>query len=175
MFTGDASGDFLYPALYRAGFANRPKSAAREDGLALCGLFISAVCRCVPPENRPAPQEIANCLPYLEEEIHLLRELRVFVALGRTAYDALLQMLTGSDFNALGHLAVAGNGSLEKPPPFAHGLQWEIRRRGERNSAPLWMAASYHPSRQNTQTGRLTRAMFDRVWRAARKRAFPEK
>jgi len=177
MFTGDASGIFLYPALFRVGFANRPESVAREDGLALRGLFLTAVCRCVPPDNKPTPQEIRNCLPYLAEEMLLLRELRAIVALGRIAYDALLRILTDPSFESdirIASGAVLERGSLEKSPPFSHGLQWAIRRPVDAGPPPLWMIASYHPSRQNTQTGRLTRAMFDRIWRAARKTAFDE-
>jgi uracil-DNA glycosylase family 4 len=170
MFTGDASGGFLYPALHRAGFADRPESLARNDGLSLCGLFLTAVCRCAPPGNKPAPQEIRNCLPYLAEEFRLLPRLRVAVALGKIAYDALAGRLPGwlrgdrLDGEGLGR---------EKPPPFSHGAEWRILRAGP-DAEPFWLLGSYHPSRQNTQTGRLTRAMFDRIWRRARRLAFPE-
>ncbi|MBN2084129.1 MAG: uracil-DNA glycosylase [Anaerolineales bacterium] len=171
MFTGDASGDFLYPALRRVGFADRPLSLARGDGLTLDGLFISAVCRCAPPDNKPTAEEIANCLPYLAEEIRLLAELRVLVALGKIAYDALVRMLAGGEIGP-GRLGIAGmpwKPELpEKIPPFAHGAQWPI---GSAAGRRIWMAASYHPSRQNTQTGRLTRAMFDKVWRKVRELA----
>jgi uracil-DNA glycosylase family 4 len=153
MFTGDASGDFLFPALYRAGFADRPKSAARGDGLALRGLFITAVCRCVPPENKPAPQEIRNCLPFLQEEIRLLSRIRVVVALGRIAYDEMIRLFRTRDISPA-------------PPPFSHGALWTARKSASAEK-DLWILASYHPSRQNTQTGRLTRAMFDRIWRKA--------
>jgi uracil-DNA glycosylase family 4 len=149
MFTGDASGDFLFPALCRAGFADRPKSTARGDGLALRGLFLTAVCRCAPPENKPTAQEIANCLPYLREELRLMEGARLIVALGKIAYDAVVRDLLEPDPG-------------QKPPPFSHGALW---RRG--GPGPVWVLASYHPSRQNTQTGRLTRAMFDRIWRKA--------
>jgi uracil-DNA glycosylase family 4 len=162
MFTGDASGGFLYPALYRVGFADRPDAMTRDDGLSLQGLFISAVCRCAPPDNKPTSEEIANCLPFLAEEIRLLPDLRVLVALGRIAYDALVRMLAGAENPAPANVP-------EKIPPFAHGVYWPFdARAGQR----IWMAASYHPSRQNTQTGRLTRAMFDRVWRKVRDLAF---
>jgi uracil-DNA glycosylase family 4 len=153
MFTGDASGDFLFPALFRAGFADRPNSVARGDGLALRGLFLTAVCRCVPPENKPAPGEIRNCLPYLREEIRLLKGIRVTVAMGRIAYDATVRLFCTPN-------------SLQKPPPFSHGALWRFDGI-PRAADPLWILASYHPSRQNTQTGRLTRAMFDRIWRKA--------
>jgi uracil-DNA glycosylase family 4 len=171
MFTGDASGDFLYPALHRVGFAGRPVSAARDDGLALHGLYLSAVCRCAPPDNKPTAQEIANCLPYLAEEIRLLADLRVLVALGKVAYDALVRILAGGgmDLNRTGMAATPLKPALpEKIPSFAHGVQWPFAAAAGRR---IWMAASYHPSRQNTQTGRLTRAMFDRIWREVRELA----
>jgi uracil-DNA glycosylase family 4 len=171
MFTGDASGDFLYPALHRFGFADRPVSTARDDGLALTGLFISAVCRCAPPDNKPTAQEIANCLPYLTEEIQLLAELRVWVALGKIAYDALARIPAGEGAD-VGRLMIAGGPARpENIHPFGHGVQWTF---GSAAGRRMWMVASYHPSRQNTQTGRLTRAMFDRVWRRVRKLAYPK-
>ena len=156
MFTGDASGDFLYPALCRAGFADRQKSLARGDGLALRGLFLTAVCRCAPPENKPLPAEIGNCVPYLREEFQLLTRARLIVALGRIAYDAVA------------HLVVPQS-SLHTAPPFAHGALWRVEDLRPNHPDPLWVLATYHPSRQNTQTGRLTRAMFDRIWRKAAK------
>jgi uracil-DNA glycosylase family 4 len=171
MFTGDASGDFLFPALHRAGFANRPESAARGDGLALRGLFLTAVCRCVPPGNKPAAREIDNCLPYLAEEIRLLGGLRVLVALGRIAFDGLIRLWADPAFDPGGRLgAEAGEGNA----PFAHGLRRRIRLPDGAGGRTAWLIASYHPSRQNTQTGRLTRAMFDQIWRDARALAYPE-
>jgi uracil-DNA glycosylase family 4 len=173
MFTGDASGDFLFPALQRAGFADRQESTARGDGLALEGLFLSAVCHCAPPDNKPTAQEITNCQPYLAEEIELLPDLRVLVALGRIAYDALVRMRTGGDFDT-GGLMITGAppqpARPEKIPPFGHGVEWPF---GSAAGRRIWIAASYHPSRQNTQTGRLTRAMFDRGWRKVRELAYP--
>jgi uracil-DNA glycosylase family 4 len=167
MFTGDASGGFLFPALHRAGFASRPESAARDDGLALRGLFITAVCRCAPPDNRPAPEEIRNCLQFLEQEILLLQDLRVFVALGKIAYDTLVRMLPRPD-SALRVRFVSDTGmGPGKAPPFAHGALWAVAPRAG-SAMPVRVIASYHPSRQNTQTGRLTRSMFDRIWRTAR-------
>jgi uracil-DNA glycosylase family 4 len=145
MFTGDASGDFLYAALFRAGLANQPTSRERGDGLTLHGVFISALCRCAPPENKPTPAEIRNCLPYLQREIDWLPRLRVIVALGHLAFDQVLRLYRDRGFE-IGHLA------------FAHGARYPL---GE---ALPWLIASYHPSRQNTQTGRLTPAMFDRIW-----------
>jgi uracil-DNA glycosylase family 4 len=150
MFTGDGSGDFLYPALFQAGFANQPQALQRGDGLQLKDMFISAVCRCVPPGNKPKADEISNCLPYLEQEIDLFSNLQVIVALGRIAFDQTLRIYrrrTGEQLRF----------------KFEHGGQYQI---GE---GPPWLVASYHPSRQNTQTGRLTKAMFTEVWEKANK------
>jgi uracil-DNA glycosylase family 4 len=177
MFTGDASGDFLFPALHRAGFADRRKAVASRDGLALRGLFLTAVCRCVPPGNRPTAREIHNCLPYLAEEIRLLGGLRVLVALGRIACDGLIRLLSDQAFDLGGRLESGEPGVPvpgRKRAPFAHGLKLGIWLPGETDRRPAWLVASYHPSRQNTQTGRLTRLMFDRIWRSARALAYPE-
>jgi len=145
MFTGDGSGIFLFRALHKAGFSKLPVSTHRDDALALDGLFISAVCRCAPPANKPTPQEIGNCLPYLAREIELLSGLQGFVALGQIAFDHTLRLLRAS--------------GLDIPRlEFGHGAFYRL---GE--NLP-WMLASYHPSRQNTQTGRLTEAMFDQIW-----------
>ncbi len=148
MFTGDASGDFLYGALHRAGLASRPSSERRDDGLVLRGCFITAACRCVPPENRPAPDEIARCGPFLDRELAALRP-RAVLALGAIAWGAVLQAL-----------ARAGR-TLPRPrPAFAHGAELALA------GAPT-VVGSYHVSRQNTQTGRLTPALFDAVLRRA--------
>ncbi len=144
MFTGDSSGDFLYAALHRAGFANQPTSRQRGDGLALTGAFISAACRCAPPDNQPAPEELTACLPYLAREIALLARLQVIVALGRIAFDAVVRVYATA------------------PLKFAHAAIYPLGA-----SQPA-LIASYHPSRQNTQTGRLTVEMFDRVWAQVR-------
>jgi len=149
MFTGDASGDFLYSALYRAGMASRPESHDREDGLVLTGVLISALCRCAPPKNKPTLAEIHNCLPYLHQEVRWLPGLRVIVALGRLAFDQTLRLYRDQGA-AVGRLS------------FAHGAHYSL---GERLP---WLIASYHPSRQNTQTGRLTPAMFDSIWAQAK-------
>jgi len=150
MFTGDGSGDFLYPALFKAGFANQPQAVHREDGLQLTNMFISAVCRCAPPANKPKADEITNCIPYLESEIDLLSQLRVIVVLGRIAFDQILRLYrrrTGENLRIeFKHLGVDKMG----------------------DDLP-WLVASYHPSRQNTQTGRLTGPMFDEVWEAVNK------
>ncbi|MGV8025101.1 MAG: uracil-DNA glycosylase [Anaerolineaceae bacterium] len=151
MFTGDASGNFLYPALYRAGFCNQPTATNVGDGLEMKGLFITAVARCAPPKNKPTREEIANCQPYLMGEIELLENLQGFVALGSIAFQSLLEIY--KQFYAYSFL---------QKPVFAHNDLY---------TAPKlpWLLASYHPSRQNTQTGRLTEAMFDAVWEKTRK------
>jgi len=149
MFTGDSSGDTLYGALHRAGFASQPTATSRDDGLMLHDTFITAVGRCVPPGNKPTPEELANCRPFLARELALLRQTRAILALGRIAFDGILLLLReqGLDVPAL---------------PFAHGAVHPL-------PAP-WptLVASYHPSRQNTQTGRLTMAMFDAVFEQIR-------
>jgi uracil-DNA glycosylase family 4 len=143
-FTGDASGDFLFPALYRAGFASLPNSVSREDGLVLTDLYTAPICRCVPPDNKPSPQEMVNCQPYLEREFELIRP-KVLVALGRVAFDGILHIL-----------------SIRNPYiTFAHNVVYPI-------SEGRTLVGSYHPSRQNTQTGRLTVEMFDQVWKKVR-------
>ncbi|MBA4385286.1 MAG: uracil-DNA glycosylase [Anaerolinea sp.] len=144
MFTGDDSGKFLYPALYRAGFANQPDGLNVNDGLRLHDLWITAVCRCVPPDNKPVMDEISNCQPWLDAEIELLTELRVVVALGKLAWDQLIL-----------RYGVSGGKNI---PAFAHGESYFSDKKN------IWVVASYHPSRQNTQTGRLTAAMFDQIW-----------
>jgi uracil-DNA glycosylase family 4 len=150
MFTGDDSGRFLYGALYRQGFANQPTATSREDGLALKDIYITAVGRCAPPDNKPSPQELKNCQPYLLRELDLLNHLQGVVALGKIAYDAMLKILTARGVKLppiqFGHLAFA-----------------------QSEPGALWLLGSYHPSRQNTQTGRLTEAMFDEVWVKARR------
>lgn len=150
-FTGDGSGTFLYRALHRAGFANQPDSTHINDGLALTDMYIAAACRCAPPDNKPTPQELTNCLPYLVREATLFPHLRGIIALGRIAFDATLRV-----FQAWGH------------PPVK--LEFGHNRFYQPGADLPWVIASYHPSRQNTQTGRLTEAMFDAVWRQARER-----
>ena len=155
MFTGDRSGDWLYGALYRAGLASQPDATSRDDGLALNGAFISAVCRCAPPGNRPTPDEMARCSSYLDAEFELLQRVRVTLALGRIAWDAAFRRATR-----------VGPGAVPRPrPAFAHGAEARLPMR--RGCAPLWLLGSYHPSQQNTLTGRLTRAMLDDVVRRA--------
>jgi uracil-DNA glycosylase len=147
MFTGDRSGDFLYDCLYRAGFANQPTSTDREDGLRLRNLFITAVCRCAPPGNKPLPLEIANCRSYLAGEFDLIRP-RAVLALGGIALRSYLAMLKQS--GQIGSLAAY---------PFRHGAVYDLPTGLPR------LFTSYHPSQQNTFTGRLTRPMFLSVLR----------
>ena len=148
VFTGDASGDFLFPALHAVGLANQPEARHPEDGLALSGALISAVCRCAPPDNRPLPEEIENCREYLERELALLPRPRVLVALGKLAFDRSLLALQ------------AGGAALPRPRPrFTHGTRVRI---GEDV-----LFASYHPSQQNTFTGKLTQKMLRDVLRRA--------
>jgi uracil-DNA glycosylase family 4 len=145
MFTGDASGNFLYPALHRAGFANQPHADHSGDGLVLNDVFITAICRCVPPQNKPNRAEIQNCLPWLAAEIDLLLNLKGFVALGKVAFDGILRMYA------------VQNQRLPKPA-FGHNAFYQL------GGGNPWLLASYHPSQQNTLTGRLTEAMFAEVW-----------
>lgn len=150
IFTGDRSGDWLYGALYAHGFSNQPNSERRNDGLKLKDCYITAAVRCAPPGNKPSKIEFVRCRPYLVEELRLLRNIRCVIALGKIAFDSYL-----------GALQAAG-GSIPKPrPKFGHGL-----------SAPLpngvTLLSSYHPSQQNTFTGKLTRKMFHDVFRKAR-------
>lgn len=148
MFTGDASGDFLYPALHRAGLASRPEATARGDGMELRGVWITAAARCAPPGNKPLPRELDACRPWLERELALLPDVRVFLAIGRTGHDAVLRLW----------------GERLAAHPFRHGAVHRMPGR------PV-LVDSYHVSRQNTNTGRLTAAMFDRVLAAAAKLA----
>jgi uracil-DNA glycosylase family 4 len=149
MFTGDASGDFLYPALHHAGFANQPTAHDLNDGMELRDVFITAICRCAPPDNKPTPIEQANCLPFLVREFQLLKNARVVVALGRIAFDGYLRLLReqGHDIPRV---------------EFKHAAVYPLG-----NQLPT-LICSYHPSRQNTQTGRLTKAMFDAVFTKAK-------
>jgi uracil-DNA glycosylase len=144
IFTGDRSGDWLFGALYRAGFANQPTSTSRDDGLQLNGAYIAACVRCAPPENRPTPEERDNCLPYLARELELLRNVKVIVCLGAFALDGVAQVL-----------------NLKPRARFAHGA--EVHLAGGRT-----VLCSFHPSQQNTFTGRLTQPMFDAIFSRAR-------
>ena len=152
MFTGDRSGDFLYAALHRAGFANQPESVSIDDGLRLSGAWITAPVRCAPPANKPTPQERDRCLPYLARELRALPCARVLVALGAFGWDGALRALA-----ALGH-------EIPRPKPrFGHGAEASVGNGGE-----LTLLGSYHPSQQNTFTGRLTEGMLDGVLERAK-------
>jgi uracil-DNA glycosylase family 4 len=157
MFTGDRSGDFLYAALYRAGFANQPIAQARGDGLQLIDAYIAAAGRCAPPDNRPTPEELNNCRPYLIEELRLLKNTRVIVALGKIAFDNVLL--------ALAALADRGVKIPRPRPAFGHEVIYHLDRYA--------LIGSYHPSQRNTQTGLLTPAMFDRIFRQAQQALHP--
>jgi uracil-DNA glycosylase family 4 len=151
VFTGDSSGDFLFDVLHRTGFCNQPQATRRDDGLCLEGAYITASARCAPPDNKPLPEEFRNCREYLEREIRLLRELRVVVALGKIAFDTYLSVLQKDS-----HIM------RRSEYTFAHGAVYRF-------PPPLpTLIATYHPSRQNTHTGRLTKSMFLRIFEKAR-------
>jgi uracil-DNA glycosylase family 4 len=166
VFTGDRSGDFLYAALHRAGFANQPTSKHRDDGLRLMNCHVTAGVRCAPPGNKPTRQEQANCRPYLEEELRILRNVRAVLALGQIAHRTFLGLLRDSE--QIETLAEY---------PFAHGAKHVLpvpTPAGGHKARPypnkvVYLFDSYHPSQQNTQTGRLTAKMFDRVLRDIKK------
>ncbi len=149
MFTGDHSGIFLYDALFRAGFANQPIARSRDDGLKLKGAYITAPCRCAPPDNKPLPIELRRCSRFLDRELDLLRNVRVFLALGAIAWRAMLL-----------DLARRGTAPSRPWPAFGHGAVLAI-------GGGRFLLGSYHVSQQNTQTGKLTRAMFDAVLQRA--------
>jgi uracil-DNA glycosylase family 4 len=150
MFTGDRSGDWLYRALHRAGFANQPQSIDREDGLRLIDCFITNAARCVPPDNKPLPEELARCRPFLMREIHALTRMRVVLGLGKIGFDT-----------AFGALLDAQRIDPQKRPKFAHGARAELGR-------GITLLGSFHPSQQNTFTGKLTEPMFDAIFSSAR-------
>src|SRR5215208_7527108 len=143
-FTGDASGGFLYPALYRSGFANQPSALSRDDGLALNDLYLTASARCAPPANKPSPEELHNCQPYLERELEILKP-QVIVCLGRIACERILKIYS------------IRNSAWK----FGHGALFQMEH-------GTWLLCSYHPSQQNTLTGKLTVKMFDEIWAKAR-------
>jgi uracil-DNA glycosylase family 4 len=143
-FTGDASGGFLFPALYRAGFANQPSAESRSDGLILKDMYITASGRCAPPKNKPTSDELNNCQPYLERELEILKP-KVIVCLGRIAFERILRIYSArkSDFK------------------FGHGAAYQLEN-------GTWLLSSYHPSQQNTLTGKLTVEMIDDIWKKAK-------
>jgi uracil-DNA glycosylase family 4 len=148
-FTGDGSGDFLFPVLHAAGFASQPKATSREDGMKLIDLWISSVVRCAPPANKPTPEEQRNCAPWFDREMSLLTDLRVVVCLGRIAFDGLLAYIRRS-----GHLDTGSR------YVFTHGAEYTL-------PSGLTVLASYHPSLQNTNTGKLTQPMLLAIFRRA--------
>jgi uracil-DNA glycosylase len=148
IFTGDRSGDFLYASMYRCGLANQPTSVSRDDGLELSGAYVAAVNRCAPPGNKPTPEERDRCLPYLEREVAALDRLASIVALGAFAWDGVLRALA-----ALGHA------TARPRPRFGHGAEATV--------GPYRLLGCFHPSQQNTFTGKLTPEMVDDVLRMA--------
>jgi len=152
-FTGDASGKFMYPVLYETGFSNQPSATDRNDGLELKDLYITAAVRCAPPANKPLPQELANCSPYLDRELEGLAGVKVVVALGKIGFDAYLN-----------YLKRRGQLASRAAYVFRHGASYQM-------ADGKTLLASYHPSNQNTQTGKLTRAMFVEIFKKARRMA----
>jgi len=152
IFTGDASGVFLYKVMYDTGFASQPTSVSRDDGLTLIDAYISAAVRCAPPDNKPLPEEIRNCRPYLEKELELLKNVRVVIALGKLAFDNYLAILRDQ-----------GKIARRSDFVFAHNRE---HRMGE--EIPV-LISSYHPSQQNTSTGKLTEQMFRAVFLRAKR------
>jgi uracil-DNA glycosylase len=148
-FTGDSSGKFMYPVLHEVGFASQPTADYRDDGLKLTDLYITAAARCAPPDNKPLPEELANCSPFLDRELEGLKKLKVIVALGKIGFDAYLNYLKR-------------RGLMERRAayPFAHGAKFAM-------PDGKILLASYHPSNQNTQTGKLTRPMFTEIFKEA--------
>jgi len=149
-FTGDGSGNFLYPVLYKTGFASQPNATGRDDGMQLSDMQITSVGRCAPPGNKPLPSELANCAPFLDEEIAALGNLRVVVCLGKIAFDGVLQ-----------HFVRTGLLTRRGEIKFAHGAEYAL-------PGGLSLLASYHPSLQNTNTGKLTEPMFVKIFERAR-------
>jgi uracil-DNA glycosylase len=143
-FTGDASGGFLFPALHRAGFASQAEAESRSDGLTLKDMYITASGRCAPPDNKPTPEELNNCQPYLERELKILNP-KVIVCLGRIAFERIMKIY---NIRNLGY-------------KFGHGVYYQM-------PAGNWLLCSYHPSQQNTSTGKLTAPMFDQIWERAK-------
>ena len=154
-FTGDGSGDFLYPTLYEAGYASQPKAISCDDGMQLDDARINSMARCAPPDNKPLPQELRNCSQYFDAEVALLPRLRVFVCLGKIAFDGVT-----------GYLMRAGRIKSRAGYIFSHGAEHELPQ--EPGKAQQYIVASYHPSLQNTNTGRLTRPMFLKIFQRAR-------
>ncbi len=149
MFTGDRSGDWLYRALYKFGLANQPTSISRDDGLKLRNCYITATCRCAPPQNKLLPSEILNCRPYLLGELQLLERLKVIIGLGKIGFDSAVDCCTA-----------LGWSHFQKRPKFGHAVEYNLTDK-------IVLLGTFHPSQQNTFTGRLTEPMFDKVFRRA--------
>ena len=152
-FTGDGSGYFMYPVLHQTGFASQTTATHRDDGLALKDAYITAAARCAPPLNKPTPEELGNCAPFLDREIAMLKDLRVVVPLGKIGFDAYLR-----------HLKRTGAITSAAPYVFSHGAEYKMPN-------GIYLLASFHPSMQNTNTGRLTEKMFAEIFKRARKLA----
>lgn len=150
-FTGDASGKFMYPILHKVGFASQPNADHRDDGLKLMDCYITAAVRCAPPDNKPLPAELANCAPYLDRELAILRDVKVVVALGKIAFDAYLA-----------HLKRTGMLPQRSGMVFGHAKSYALPN-------GISLLSSYHPSNQNTATGKLTAPMFEDIFRLAKK------
>ncbi len=156
MFTGDRSGEWLFNALYQFGFANQPNSLRRDDGFKLNDCYITATIRCAPPKNRPLPEEIENCRPYFWEELALLKKVQVIVPLGQIAFAQTLKSLRIKGYDV-------------PPLLFGHGKVYEVSLRTSHSELrTTTLITSYHPSQQNTQTGKLTRSMFHKIFRMVR-------
>jgi uracil-DNA glycosylase family 4 len=157
VFTGDSSGETLFGSMYRTGFANQPEGYARGDGLQFHNAFITAVGRCAPPKNKPTAAELDTCQPYLHRELALLTETRVILALGQIAFKGCLRLLNDFGYNV-------------PRLKFSHGFHYQVNQinNEEGGTRPLHLLACYHPSRQNTQTGRLTLPMIDAIFEQAR-------
>lgn len=152
-FTGDGSGYFMYPVLYETGFASQSMATSRDDGMKLTGAYITAAVRCAPPANKPTPEEIANCAHYLDSEIALLKNVTVVVALGKIGFDAYLN-----------HLRRIGVIQSRAPYEFGHGVEYRMPN-------GIILLGTYHPSMQNTNTGKLTKQMFQKIFERAKKLA----
>lgn len=150
-FTGDASGKFMYPILYKVGFASQPNAVSRDDGLRLLDCYITAAVRCAPPDNKPLPSELRNCSHYLDRELAILKNVRVVVALGKIGFDSYLA-----------YLKRTGQVQRTSEYRFAHAAAYEMAN-------GITLLASYHPSNQNTATGKLTAAMFEAIFRQAKR------
>ena len=156
-FTGDASGKFMYPILYKVGFASQPNADHRDDGLKLIDCYITAAVRCAPPDNKPLPSELANCSLYLDRELAILRNVKVAVALGKIAFDAYLA-----------HVKRCGRLDTKAGLTFGHAKRYAMPN-------GVMLIASYHPSHQNTATGKLTSAMFEEIFRIAKEEIVAER